>query len=133
LVITALLAGLALAVAPVAQAATFDIADGDVAGLIAAINTANGNGQPDTINLAAGGTYTLTTEDNDEPLGDGPNGLPPVTSQITINGNGATIQRNPSFDCPVDDGSSDFRIFHVTDSGALTLNDLTVSNGCPYT
>lgn len=42
-----------------AQAATFNIPDGDVAGLIVAINTANANGEADTINLASGGTYTL--------------------------------------------------------------------------
>ena len=54
-----------------AMAATFDIADGDVAGLIAAINTSNVNGVPDTINLAAGGTYTLNTSDSDT---DGLNG-----------------------------------------------------------
>jgi hypothetical protein len=129
LVMAALLASFAFAVQPVG-AATFDIADGDVAGLIAAINTANGNGQADTINLANGGTYTLTTEDNDT---NGPNGLPLITSQITINGNGATIRRDPSYACPVDDGTSDFRIFQVGTAGNLTLNDLTVSNGCPYT
>src|SRR3954469_19808542 len=41
-------------------AATFNIADGDVTGLKSAITTANGNGQANTINLASGGTYTLT-------------------------------------------------------------------------
>ena len=149
LVVTALLmAALAVAPVPVAHAATINVTttSGGTGGpdctLRDAITSANtdtatggcpaGSGA-DIINLAAGGTYTLTTEDNDEPLGDGPNGLPPVTSQITINGNGATIQRDPSYACPVDDGSSDFRIFHVDNPGDLTLNDLTVSNGCPYT
>src|SRR3982751_1634062 len=40
------------------RAATFNIADGDVAGLINAINTANTNGEDDVINLAGDGVYT---------------------------------------------------------------------------
>src|SRR5919202_5871751 len=60
---------------PVANAATFTVNNGDVAGLIAAIKTANGNSQADTINLAAGATYTLTGVDNTT---GGSNGLPPI-------------------------------------------------------
>jgi len=48
-----------------AKAATTSVADGDVAGLISAINAANTNPGPDTINLAANGTYTLTVINND--------------------------------------------------------------------
>ncbi|MFN2477336.1 MAG: hypothetical protein ABR526_13465 [Chthoniobacterales bacterium] len=55
------------------QAATFNIADGDVAALKNAIAAANSNGADDIINLAAGGTYTLTAVDNTT---SGPNGLP---------------------------------------------------------
>ena len=102
------------------QAANFDITDGDVAGLITAINVANGNSEPDTINLASNGSYTLTAVDN---INDGPNGLPSTTSNITINGNGATIERSKS------EGIPDFRVFHVANVGILTLNDLTVSGG----
>ena len=112
-VIAALLAGLALGAAPLAQAATFNIADGDVTALINAIVTANGNGQADTINLAAAGSYTLTAVDNDS---DGPDGLPSITSEIIINGNGATIERSST------GGTPDFRIFHVESDGNLTLN-----------
>ena len=101
----------------VVNAAEFDVDAGDVAGLIAAINTANGNGEADTINLAAGGTYTLTVADN------GDNGLPVITSEITINGNGATIARSSAV------GTPNFRIFRVAADGNLTLNDLTVENG----
>ncbi|MBM3135875.1 MAG: hypothetical protein FJZ89_11470, partial [Chloroflexi bacterium] len=87
----------------------------DVAGLIAAINTAKANGVGlDTINLATG-TYTLTAVDN------GYNGLPVVTSSITINGNSATIMR--------DSAASPFRIFEITTTGSLTLNSLTLSGG----
>ena len=81
-----------------AQAAVFNIADGDVAGLKGAINTANSNGQDDTINLATNGTYTLTAVDNTD---NGANGLPRIledlagqtSHSLTINGNGATLSR----------------------------------------
>ena len=54
----------ALAMEHPAQAAVFTIPAGDVAALINAVNAANGNGEEDTIHLAAG-TYTLTAVDND--------------------------------------------------------------------
>ena len=102
------------------QAATFKIPAGDVDSLIAVINTANGNGEDDTIKLAAG-TYTLTEVDNDT---DGPNGLPSIISTIAIQGadDGSTIiNRN--------EGAPQFRIFHVAVTGALTLNHVTVEKG----
>jgi len=43
-----------------------------VTGLVGAINTANGNGVPDTVCLAAGSTYTLTSADTVQ--SDGANG-----------------------------------------------------------
>src|SRR5438105_4383901 len=106
-----------------AVAATFNIANGDVPGLIAAINTANAQPGADIINLATGGTYTLTVVDNSLTyFYTGPNGLPTITSQITINGNGATIQRSST------PGTPDFRIFEVA-SGDLTLNGVTIRGG----
>src|ERR1700736_2453282 len=78
--------GLALAIPHPVQAKTLHCGAGDVGCLIAAINEANTNGQPrNTIRLEAG-TYTLTAVDNDT---DGPNGLPSVTSTLTIRGTGA--------------------------------------------
>src|SRR5437867_260832 len=41
--------------------AVFNVANGDVGGLIAAINASNTNNQSDTINLAAGGVYVFST------------------------------------------------------------------------
>ena len=38
----------------------FNIPAGDTAALVAAINTSNINNEPDTIELAAGSTYTFT-------------------------------------------------------------------------
>jgi hypothetical protein len=102
------------------QAAMFRCPAGDVACLIAAIDTANGNGEDDMITLNAG-TYTLTAVNNDT---EGTNGLPSITSTITITGAGAettVIERSAS--------APWFRLFHVGASGALTLDGLTVRNG----
>ena len=104
------------------RAAVFDVPAGDVAALIAAINAANANAEADTINLAPGSVYTLTAADNFGPecqtVG---NGLPIVTTEITINGNGSTIVRT--------EGSPEFRILCIRDPGYLTLNDVTLSGG----
>jgi hypothetical protein len=94
------------------------VAAGDVAGLMAAIQAASTNPQPDTIILSAG-TYLLSTINNTSPLG--PNAFPIVTDQLTIRGNGATITRA--------NGALNFRFFEVGIGGNLTLNNLTLSNG----
>jgi hypothetical protein len=104
--------------AGVTQAATYNVGNGDVAGLIAAITAANSSPAPNTINLASAGTYTLTAVDN------GVNGLPAITNSMTINGNGATIQRSSAA------GTPDFRFFLVlTTTGTVTFSGLTLSNG----
>jgi hypothetical protein len=97
---------------PVAQAANFSPTS--TAELIAAINDANGNISDDVIHLSPGQTYTLTSAY-------GTAGLPDITSDITIIGNGATITRDPN--------ASAFRIAYVASSGALTLENVTISNG----
>ena len=74
----------------------------------------------DTLHLRAGATYTLNEVNNST---DGPNGLPSVTSEIVIEGSGATIQRSYATDTP------SFRLFHVAAGGALTLTGVTVRNG----
>ena len=103
------------------QAATISVGCtggvGDVADLISSINTANSNPGPDTLTLGANCVYTLTSEDNTE---FGHNALPAITSDITIEGNGGTIQRG---------GSTTIRIFYVAPGGALTLSDLVLANG----
>ncbi len=97
------------------QAALFNVAPGNVAALIDAINQANANGQPDTINLGLNATYTLRQS------ADGANGLPVITSPIVINGNGATLQRGGA-------GASAFRILEVQ-GGQLALSSVTLRNG----
>lgn len=72
----------------------------------------------DTIILTTGATYTLALQDNTEY---GFNGLPAITSQITIEGNGATITRSTT--------APGFRLFFVASNGNLTLQNVTLSNG----
>jgi concanavalin A-like lectin/glucanase superfamily protein len=111
----------------------FNIADGDVVGLIAAINSANASSCPTTINLAPNGHYVLTTV-ADSGLGEsgarGPSGLPYIRSQVTINGGGATIQRSDTA------GTPDFGILQVSSANSgnhhafnakLSLNEVTLT------
>ncbi len=74
----------------------------------------------DVIELAPGETYLLSFVDN---ASYGNNGLPIITSDITINGNGATIQREA--------GAPSFRILHVGLNASLAINDLRISGGRP--
>ena len=81
------------------------------AGLIAAVNAANGSGG--TISLAPGCTYALTAPNNGE------NGLPVVVAPISVFGNGATIT-----------GSGAVRIFEVDGpTGNLSLRNVTLTGG----
>jgi hypothetical protein len=73
---------LALAFPLPVLAKTFHCGAGDVRCLVDAIDTANANGTKHTIRLEAG-TYTLTAVDD---VTDGANGLPSVTSTLTIRG-----------------------------------------------
>jgi CSLREA domain-containing protein len=107
-----------------ARAAVFSIPNGDIAALKSAITVANGNGQADTINLATNGIYTLTAIDNST---HGANGLPVIINDVagldlTINGNGATIQRSTSA------GTPEFRILDVSGASVDCLG-LTIANG----
>jgi predicted outer membrane repeat protein len=95
------------------------VADGNVygtQGLIWAVQQANTNGTSnDIICLAPNGTYNLNTvvESN--------SGLPIVTTPITIWGYNATISRTV--------GSPTFRIWNVSTSGDLTIENLMISGG----
>src|SRR5713226_5562203 len=69
-------------------------------------------------------TYTLTAVDNDT---DGPNGLPSITSTLTIKGAGAdtTILERAS-------SAPGFRLVHVAASGNLTLTKVTLTGGAAF-
>lgn len=117
------------------QAAAYNIPNGDVAALINAINQANATAGKDEINLAAGGTYTFNAIDNEymemqnnKPVFFGANALPQINSNIIINGNGATLQRDPLFSSC--NASNELRLFWVNGTGKLTLNNVKAKNGC---
>ncbi|MBL1118325.1 hypothetical protein JK364_39055 [Streptomyces sp. 110] len=110
-------AGLSLAVLPAGPASAADdiqVECNDIPGLVDAINQANANGG--RITLAPRCTYTLTAPDNPD------DGLPEITGDVTISGNGSTIRRDP-------EAAENFRIFHVVSGGTLTLKSLTVRGG----
>ena len=101
------LLALNLATFSTAQAAPITIPDGDVAALLAALETA------DTVVLAAHGTYTLSSPD--EALA--------IDHDVVIQGNGATIQES------VADPGNTFDILSVPASTALRLDHLTILGG----
>ncbi|MBI3247370.1 MAG: hypothetical protein HYZ50_12790 [Deltaproteobacteria bacterium] len=111
-------AALLIAVAPTgSHAANFTA--GTPAELIAAIDAANLTVAADTITLTS--SITLTDVHN-ATYGGGANGLPVVTSKITIAGNFNTVSR--------DTADPDlFRIFGVGKDGDLTLQETGVTGG----
>jgi hypothetical protein len=126
--LTALVAG------PVPRAQAAVNVPCDPAALVTAVANANTAAGPDVLNLAAGCTYSLKTPNN---YWYGPNGLPAISSDITIEGNGAVIERSAV------QGTPPFRLFFVgadpTDpdtlnyvspgAGKLTLKSLTLRGG----
>ncbi|MER6996664.1 hypothetical protein [Streptomyces sp. NPDC000410] len=117
----ALAVGLAVVPAAAAHAVRAAVPiDCTVAALRQAINDAN-NGGGGTIDLAPKCTYTLT----DANTVGGPNGLPEITTAITLNGDKKTvIERSSAAGTPA------FRFFEVLGpNGDLTLNRLTLRNG----
>jgi predicted outer membrane repeat protein len=109
--------------------ATFNIAAGDTAGFIAAINASNINNQPDTIELAAGSTYTFSAVA--DPADNG-NALPTIlrdtadANTLTIHGNGATLQRSLAAGTPT------FRFLRsgvFPNNIAVTVSNLSFFNG----
>lgn len=106
---------------------------GDAAALADAIDRANSTPGADTVTLYDC-TYALDAADNHWY---GPNALPAIASEVTIEGNGARIERSSA------DGVPSFRFFFVgadparaetlgyttPGAGALTLRQLTLANG----
>jgi hypothetical protein len=90
--------------------------------LIADINAANALGGSNTISLVSGNTFTLTAAQNTTDVG---NGLPVIAANdnLTIQGDGDTIARSTASGTPA------FRFFDVAPGAALTLENLTLSNG----
>jgi predicted outer membrane repeat protein len=108
---------LALALAPrSAQAATINVACGDVLGLKVAITSASPG---DTVSLAPACTYTLSAVDNSDGSF-GPNGLPLINKLLTIEGNGSILTNSGAFQ---------FRFFDLGAAANVTLNQLTLTSG----
>ncbi len=104
---------------------------GSPGSLIAAIGQANGLTGADTIELGAGCTYGLTAVDNSWY---GHNGLPPISSDITIDGNGATIARaTPTpfrlFFVSADRANANTLNYVSPGPGRLTLRNVTLKAG----
>ena len=104
---------------------------GNTGSLAAAITSANLSPGADLIQLGAHCTYSLTAVDN---YWYGPNGLPPIASEITIEGNGATITRSATvpfrlFFVGADPSNSSTESYVSPGPGALTLRDLTLTGG----
>ncbi|MER6304479.1 hypothetical protein ACWCXK_01360 [Streptomyces sp. NPDC001739] len=99
--------------------------------LVAAVNAANAAGG-ETLALAPFCTYSLTTAHGS--ASDGPVGLPPITTSITMAGLGTVIARDPS--------APAFRVLEVQGdanvpgtNGQLTLAAITIRGGnapAPY-
>jgi predicted outer membrane repeat protein len=72
----------------------------------------------------------VTLEESVDKAG-GYNGTPSITSDITVDGQGYTLQRRSDLPCSLDDdsGTNEFRLFHVG-LGNLTLENITLANGC---
>lgn len=146
LTITAILSGL---LSLNSQAATITVAAGEVAvnangicslreaianaerelgGDTSSGDCATASAGPDVINLGTNSTYTLP--DQFFSSADGATGLPAIKSNITINGNGSTIQRDPALGIGCAGVGSKFRLLFIHAEGDVALNNLTLTNGC---
>ncbi|MFG3294487.1 hypothetical protein ACGF3G_37500 [Streptomyces sp. NPDC048179] len=101
----------------VGPAAAGDDASTPVSCNTAALTAAIVGADPgETLSLARNCTYHLTA-----PFSTG-EGLPPISQELSIRGNGSTIVRDGN-------ATALFRIFHVLNGGNLRLQDLTVRGG----
>lgn len=103
----------------------FNVGVGDVGTLVKDVLTADTNGQSSNVINLSKSTYDLTAISN---YWYGPEGLPPIFSNLTIHGNGAVIQRDPGAKTP------DFRLFYVSGglsapAGSLTMDNVTLEGG----
>ncbi len=116
---------------PETPEATIPVTTCNASDLIAAINTANGASAADTITLLAGCTYSFSAANN---YWYGPNALPPISSTITIEGNGAVLQNTNTtrlrfFYVGADAASTRTPGYNTPGAGWLTLRNLTLLGG----
>lgn len=108
---------------PVYATCDYNVADGDEAGLISAVNSANSTAGEETICLASNSTYTFSAaNDVDTVVG---NSAFEVTDPLIMEGNGSTIEREQNAD--------EFRLIFVnnllSEGGALVLKNTKIQNG----
>jgi hypothetical protein len=86
-------------------------------------------GGSDTITLEADIVLAVTFE-NDASFG--PTGTPGITSNIIIEGNGHTLERDASLACTLNstDELGEFRLLRVSNSGNLDVRKIILINGC---
>src|SRR5262249_4054474 len=101
-----------------------------------AVSTANTTPGPDTISLAPGCTYTFFQSASDEGGWFGSNALPPIASDITVEGNGATLTSDSDpfhhvryFFVGADPTRAETLDYVTPGAGKLTIRDLTLTNG----
>jgi predicted outer membrane repeat protein len=114
---TVVAAGIIAAIPVAAQAAAVSVPCSETA-LVGEIITANAKPGSDTLNLAAGCTYRLTRSYGN--AGNGPVGLPVITSTIALVGTPNIITRSSLLL---------FRIAEVSGTGNLTLTRVTLDRG----
>ena len=63
----------------------------------------------------------------------GQTGTPAITSEIILDGMSYTIQRTGAPSCNIngDNQNYEFRFFRIASGGFLTLQNMTIKNGCP--
>ena len=114
------------AAAQSSQTWNVDCSVADLITTFQAANAATGDSSI-TINLAAGCTYLFTQPSTNSYAGESAVALVSPASTITINGNGATLERSTASGTPY------FRLLTIGDSaihaGTASVNDLTLENG----
>jgi hypothetical protein len=96
----------------------------DLLNLNSDINTADADSSPSTVTLGAGCTYAIGAPFGLKVGGDGsPTYFQPVTNNVTIVGNGATLVMN---------NTMPQRFFFVMPNGALVLQNLTLRGGIAH-
>ncbi|WP_160164480.1 hypothetical protein [Pedosphaera parvula] len=103
----------------------------DASSLRDAINLANTNPGPHVIILATNAVYSCSNVDN---FWYGPNALPPIASDITIEGNGAVMVRSATsrlrfFYVGADSNTLASLNYNSPGAGKLTLRNLILTNG----
>lgn len=118
---TAIILSIATTAAPSAAELPLVLEVGAQDSLDQAITKANAAGGA-VLRLSRESVYSLSDAVGKNGL-EGGSGLPSVTAEIVIEGNGAVIERSQA------PGTPRFRIFHVAPQGRLTLRNVTIRNG----